>query len=189
MRAAAVALLGVGWAREGFLSWFGSYLEQLSAIEPGSTDFTLMTTAMSLAGCFGSLIGGYVSDRYCRSKRGPAVLAYCACQLVCLLALHVAEGHTVASLVIVPLLAAFLFGALTLLMGAASADFVEPRLSGMASGILNAGQYIGAGAATVITGSVVGAVGWSAMPAVVAAGPLLACTATSVLIWLQKKET
>ena len=32
VRAAMLALLGVGWAREGFLSWFGSYIEELSGV-------------------------------------------------------------------------------------------------------------------------------------------------------------
>ena len=187
VRAAMFGLLGVGWAREGFLSWFSSYLEELSAVQQGSTQYTLMATAMSLCGIVGSLGGGYVSDAYCGSQRGPVVVAYGAAQLACLAALHLAEGHAAASLVLVPLLSTFLFGALTLLMGAASGDFVPPHLAGMASGLLNAGQYFGSGSGALLIGWVVDSTGsWSAFPATVSLGPLVLVVSMAWLMWLQR---
>lgn len=187
IRAAMLGLVGVGWAREGFLSWFGSYLEALSTIEQGSTEYTLTATAMSLGGIVGSLGGGYVSDAYCGSRRGPVVVAYGAAQLACLAALHLAEGKALASLVLVPVLSGFLFGALTLLMGAASGDFVHPRLAGMASGLLNAGQYVGAGTSALVVGWVVDVTGsWSTFPMTVSLGPLVLVVAMAWLMWLQR---
>ena len=50
--------------------------QALFGVVQGSSEYTLMTTAISLCSIAGSLGGGYVSDRFCGSQRGPVLLAY-----------------------------------------------------------------------------------------------------------------
>ncbi|KAL1529457.1 hypothetical protein AB1Y20_000404 [Prymnesium parvum] len=183
VQATMLGLVGLGWGREGFVSWFGAYLEATAGIMPGDETSTVTTTAMSLCAILGSLAGGFVSDRCCHSKRGPVVLVYCAGQLACLFLMWVTCGHAYASALACALIAVFLFGALSLLMAAASSDNVEPALAGMASGLLNAGQYMGSGAGAMYAGVMIDAFGWRALSWCCALGPML--TAAGML-WLMR---
>lgn len=188
VRAVILAFVGVGWAREGFLSWFGSYLEATSGVVQGGTHYTVMSTAMSLASIATSLFGGFASDRFFGSKRGPVLVGYLACSMICLFALHLAEGHAIASVIIVPFVSSVVFACATLLMGAAASDFVTTELAGTASGLLNLGQYTGCGLAAQFVGLVIDATGsWRFFPAIVALGSLLASVGTARLLWLQHR--
>ena len=64
-------------------------------------------------------------------------------------------------------------GALTLLMGAASVDFVDKRLTGMTSGLMNAAQYAGAGLAAATVARVVDVWGWHVFALALLPGALL----------------
>jgi MFS transporter, OPA family, glycerol-3-phosphate transporter len=99
VQATLLGLIGCGWAREGFLSWFGSYLEATVSIEPGTDTSTLTTTAMSLFAIVGSLAGGFISDRYCNSRRGPVLLA---CNTAAGFELPMREVRESADLMFVP---------------------------------------------------------------------------------------
>ena len=183
VQATAVGLLGCGWAREGFLSWFGSYLEATAGIAPGLEVSTIVTTAMSLCAIVGSLAGGFISDRFCKSERGPVLLVYCAGQLTCFLLLWWGQGSAAFSAVTCALLSIFLFGALSLLMAASSSDHVEPALAGMASGLLNAAQYMGSGSGAVVTGIAIEGAGWSAFGWCCSPGPILSAAG---MLWLMR---
>jgi predicted MFS family arabinose efflux permease len=50
---------------------------------------------------------------------------------------------------------------------------VKPELTGMASGLLNAGQYMGSGLGAVTAGTLIDALGWKALALTCAIGPLL----------------
>jgi sugar phosphate permease len=179
-------LFGTGWVREGWLSWYKSYLEATVGLEVGSVGLATAASAISLCGVVGSLAGGYISDRCCGAKRGPVALAYTTLQLVSLAFLWLVRGNAALSVLGSGLLALFFFGALTLLMGAAAADFVDPRLSGMTSGLVNFGQYAGAGVAAVSTGAIVERAGWDGLLLLLIVGPVLSCTAMLWLMWLQR---
>mmetsp|Transcript_30050 Transcript_30050/g.87915 ORF Transcript_30050/g.87915 Transcript_30050/m.87915 type:complete len:80 (-) Transcript_30050:338-577(-) len=74
-------------------------------------------------------------------------------------------------------------------MGAASSDAVEPSLAGMASGLLNAGQYLGSGAGAAVTGVAIDAAGWSALAWCCALGPILCGIGMLWLMRLQQART
>ena len=165
IRATMLGLFGTGWVREGFLSWFGSFLQAEHGIDVGSAGHSAVAMAITLGGMGGSLTVGVISDRCCGSQRAPVVLACTISQAALLLIFPVAmraattaadggdaggdDGGAAAAVPVAVLmcgaLSVPLFGALTLLMAAASVELVEPALSGTASGLLNMAQYVGSG--------------------------------------------
>ena len=104
--------------REGFLSWFGSYLEATCGVSPGGSLASLAASVLSLVGMAGSVAGGVASDRCFRSKRGPVALAYCLGQVLVLGAFGpaVRAGGAPTALALLCPFAWCLFGALTLLV-------------------------------------------------------------------------
>ena len=186
VRLASLGLFGVGWVREGFLSWFADYLAARSGVAKGGEAYTVAAFAISLMGMVGSLLGGYVSDKCFRSKRGPVALAYCAAQVAILGAFgSVASLGLPFAIAAVAALSVVLFGALTLLMGAAAGDYVAPELMATASGVINASQYAGSGTAALLVGVVVDALGWSAFAPVLMVGAL---TSTAAMVLLSRQD-
>ena len=174
-----LGLFGVGWVREGFLAWFASYLYASGAVAEGTTFYTAVTTVITLAGMIGSLAGGYVSDKCFGSRRGPVAFFYCACQVVVLAAFGPAAhwGGPGILIAMIGMLSSVLFGALTLLMGAASVDYIDPKLTGTVSGLMNSSQYVGAGLAAWIVGSLVEAFGWDAFAPMLMIGAVISTAA------------
>jgi OPA family glycerol-3-phosphate transporter-like MFS transporter len=130
-----VCLFGVGWTREGFLSWFTSYLETVYDVPAGSPEYTAVATLISVGGMCGSLLGGWLSDRVFRSDRTRVAMLYLVMCLVLLLLLSFATSIVIAVCAL-GLLSVFLLGAISLLMGSVTVEVVEPHLAGTASGTL-----------------------------------------------------
>lgn len=187
VQCAAGGLFGVGWVREGFLGWFASYLEASSGVTQGGVSYTAAALAISVASMVGSLAGGYLSDACFHSKRGPVALMYCIAQ-ICILATFgpaTARGGLPVAIAYISALSGFLFGVLSLLMGAAAMDFADPKLTGTASGMINSAQYFGAGCGALATGFFVDAFGWSAFAPVLVVGSLIS---TGCMIALLKHD-
>ena len=174
-----IGLFGVGWVREGFLAWFASYLYASGAVAEGTTFYTAVATTITLAGMLGSLAGGYASDTCFGSRRGPVAFFYCACQFVVLAAFGPAArwGGPAILIAVIGMLSSVLFGALTLLMGAASVDYIDPKLTGTVSGLMNSSQYVGSGLAAWLVGSVVETVGWNGFAPTLMVGALISTAA------------
>ena len=199
VRATMLGLFGTGWVREGFLSWFGSYLQSVAGIEVGSAGHSAVAMAITLGGMTGSLTVGLVSDRCCGSKRAPVVLGCTTLQVAlllgfpaCMRAVAAADGAgTSASVpvavILCGILSAPLFGALTLLMAAASVELVEPALSGTASGLLNAAQNVGSGISTIVSGALVEWLGWDALFGGLALGAGIATAGMAQVMRLQRE--
>ena len=58
-------------------------------------------------------------------------------------------------------------------MGAAAVDFVDKRLSGASSGLINGFQYLGSGLSAVTCGGLIDSVGYRGLWLALAMGPLL----------------
>lgn len=194
VRATMLGLFGTGWVREGFLSWFGSYLHATAGVEVGSASHSAAAMAITLGGMVGSLGVGVISDRCCGSRRAPVVLACALAQAAILLCFPAAVRAAVASGsagAVLPLallcgaLSAPLFGALTVLMAAASVELVEPSLSGTASGLLNCAQYVGSGSSTLIAGAAIEWLGPDALFASLTLGAGLSTVGMARVMWLQ----
>ena len=193
IRATMLSLFGTGWVREGFLSWFGSYFQAVAGIEVGSTAHSAAAMAITLGGMVGALALGFLSDRCCRSSRPPVVLGSAVCQLVILALFPLAvrgssgpESAATAAVVLCGLLSVPLFGALTLLMAAASVELAEPALSGTASGLLNGAQYAGSGLSALVGGFAVELMGWDALFAQLALGAVASIVGMVRVLCLQR---
>ena len=62
-------------------------------------------------------------------------------------------------------------------MGAASVDYIDPKLTGTVSGLMNSSQYVGSGLAAWLVGSVVETVGWNGFAPTLMVGALISTAA------------
>ena len=133
------------------------------------------TVLISLCGMMGSLVGGSLSDRCCQAKRGPVALLYAAMQLGALAGLTCTDIHdTKLAVVLFGVLSFFLFGALTLLMGAAAVELVDNKqVASTCSGILNGAQYLGSGLSAVGCGVAIQNAGHASLWPMLTLGPVL----------------
>lgn len=163
LRVLVLAMICVGWVREGFLSWFTSFLEDEVGIDVGSSLYTVAASGITIGGMLGSLGGGFVSDRFFNSARAPVVAILFVIQSVLLFFLSfAAEENPAFTIACTTLVASCLFGTLTLIIGSASSDYAGKAAAGTASGILNFFQYASSSASSFFTGLVVQKFGWSA---------------------------
>ena len=154
-----VTICCVGWVREGLLSWYTSYLEDVHGVKVGTTLFTICSTGITFGGMVGSLGGGWVSDRFFGSKRMQVVWVFFCVEVVAIGVFSVVENVYVACGCIC-VIASCLFGSLTLIIGSAGADFAGKKDSGVAAGVLNFSQYISSGCSSFVIGAAVETYGW-----------------------------
>jgi OPA family glycerol-3-phosphate transporter-like MFS transporter len=159
IRLLIVCISCVGWIREGLLSWFTSYLEEVHQVPVGSALFTVCGTGITLGGMIGSLAGGFVSDYFFDSKRMKVVLIYFVIEMMAILTFSQVENVYVACACIF-VIASCLFGSLTLIIASAGADYAGHRDSGMAAGVLNFSQYMWSGLSSFGIGAAVQQGGW-----------------------------
>lgn len=178
----AVAMCCVGWAREGFLSWFTSYLEEEVGVAVGSPLYTAAATGITLGGVFGSMAGGYISDACFQSRRGPVVLSYFVLEAVMLMAFYYGSVEPVVTVVCMTLFSVFLFGTLTMLVASASTDLAGTKAAGTASGFVNACQYIASGSSAATMGWAIDHYGWDAWLLALAPAPLIGAGCMIVLM-------
>ncbi|GMI25210.1 hypothetical protein TeGR_g3082, partial [Tetraparma gracilis] len=159
IRLLIVCICCTGWVREGLLSWYTSYLEEVHGVPVGSSLFTVTSTGITFGAMVGSLMGGFVSDRFFNSERVPAVLFFFCVEILAIAVFNQVDDVYVAISCICTV-ASCLFGSLTLIIGCAGADYAGLGDAGMASGVLNFSQYLASGLGSFAIGSMVERGGW-----------------------------
>eukprot|EP00299_Pterocystis_sp_00344_P001533 c11385_g1_i1.p1 GENE.c11385_g1_i1~~c11385_g1_i1.p1 ORF type:complete len:477 (+),score=78.46 c11385_g1_i1:54-1484(+) len=187
MQVVSVCLFGLGWTREGFLSWFAAFLETSHDIHVGSPMFTTVATVISISGMLGSVFGGWLSDHIFNSDRTRVCLLYITCSAFVLIALSLIQ-NTVIVIVLLGCLSVFVLGVLSLLMGSVAVEVVETRLTGTASGIANAFQYLGSGMGSAVIGSVIQNFGWGSWPYSMLPGTAFSFISMCLLILMRSRR-
>lgn len=122
--------------RYAFLFWLPLYMTErlrYSASEAGYS-----SALFELAGFFGALSAGYVSDRWMGSRRFPTAALFLALLgLACMLHPLAAEWSRLANLVGIALIGAAIFGPDSLLSGAAVQDAAPAGAVATAAGVVN----------------------------------------------------
>lgn len=162
LRVLCLAMTCVGWIREGFFSWFTSFLEEVYDIPVGTSLYTFAATGVTIGGMFGSLSGGYISDRFFDSKRAPVVGGFFLLQglVFVVLVWGIGPDNPYGAVACTTLIASLLFGTLTLILGCASADAAGAKGSGTSSGTLSFFAYTSSGISSFVNGYLIQNYGW-----------------------------
>ncbi len=132
-----------GIVRQGLLLYFPEFLKEVHSIAPGSSQFNVASTAITVGGIAGGLLCGWMSDRFFQSRRAPVAFFFYVAQVFALAIIGT------ASPALVPFSIGFacvwIFGVHGMLSGTASMDFGGKRAAATAAGLLDGVQYLGSG--------------------------------------------
>lgn len=157
----AVALGLLNACRYGFLDWGVAHLMEVQ--DAGLGKSALKNSVLPAGGIAGTLLAGWATDRYFRSRRVPVMIA----MLVALAALVLAydaivRTHAAASVVTLALIGALIFGPQVLLVGTTPVDLAARGTAAAACGFVNFFGYLGAAAGDQVTGTLVDRYDWQA---------------------------
>lgn len=156
-----VAMLGLSFVltllRECFNLWMPIYF---AAQGESAATAAFKSAVFPILGSVGTILAGYVSDRYFSRKRGPVMIGMLAGLVVVLLGLALAT-HPVAKLVLVAAAGFCLLGPYSLIGGIFALDVGGARLAGTASGALDGAGYLAATLAGIGVAQVVVHSGWA----------------------------
>jgi sugar phosphate permease len=169
--ALAIGNLFLYIVRYGLLTWSASFLisnRGMSTVAAG-----WLVGIFELAGLFGGLSAGWISDLKSNGRRGPVMTAYMLLLVAAVASLWFAPANN--KLVIGASIAAcgFLVYGPLMLVSVAAAGYVSPSLAGTASGFAGLFGYIGATLSGAGLGATAEHAGWSAVFGVLVAASLL----------------
>lgn len=144
--------------RYGVLNWAPTYLSQVRGISLVSAG--TLVAGFEIAGLVGSVLAGWLSDRFLRGRRAPLCVAYmlaCVPALVAFWKLPAERSGLVA-----PLLFAigFLIYGPQLLVGVMATDLVGPRAAATAIGLTGLFGYASSAVSGLGLGWIVEHFGW-----------------------------
>lgn len=145
--------------RMGIFTWAPMFL-----MEHKGTAITIagiQTFAFELAGLFGGIVAGSISDKVFKGRRGPIGAIFLgALAFVFILLALVPAGHPILDTFIL-FMAGFLVYGPQVLAGLAAADFASKRAAGIATGFAGIFAYTGSAIAGVGIGKIVTDFGWN----------------------------
>ncbi len=156
----AAAYSCTGAVRQCIDQWFPTYFQVVHHLNmKDSPQFQIVGYFIPFVASAGSLLSGWVSDRFFQSRRAPVAAAiYCTEVLVIITATQISS---VDLAVVFFLLIAFTVNSTHSLLGPAAAmDIGGRKMAAFASGVIDAFQYFGAAVATRGLGWVLDHKGW-----------------------------
>ena len=150
-----------GAARWGLLGWSAQFLSEVHRVRPGTPLFAWGLAAAAGGACVGPLLFGFLSDKGFGGRRAPAALTAFATLAAALFALGRALEPAVAVGSLGAACAA-VFGAHSLLSGAAAMDAGGRRSAGSVSGILDGVHHAAGGSSVLLVGAMLDRGGWGA---------------------------
>jgi sugar phosphate permease len=179
--AVAIGNLFLYIVRYGLLTWSASFLisnRGMSVVAAG-----WMLGVFELAGLFGGLSAGWISDLKSQGRRGPVMTVYMlllSAAIVCLW-LAPAGNRPVIGLALAAC-GFFVYGPL-MLVSVAAAGYVGPELAGSASGLPGLFGYIGATLAGAGLGATAEHAGWLAVFVVLISAALISTACFAFTAW------
>ncbi len=158
--AIALANAFVYFVRYGVVNWIPTYLQLAKGFnfkESGAA-----WTAFELAGIPGTILCGWVSDRFFQARRAPATILFMALTLAGLI-VYALNRHgplwlDIASLITVGF---FIYGPI-MMIGLHALDLVPKKAAGTAAGFTGLfGYFLGAAPSGWLIGHIVDAAGWN----------------------------
>lgn len=180
----ALALGLLNGTRYGFLDWGLSHVKEVQ--DTGVADAALKYAVLPIGGIGGSLVSGWVSDRFFGGRRAPVCCALLLVLSGLTLGYHRAAQHGVVAVLITLLCVGFtIYGAQVLLVGTLPIDLARPGTAAASVGLVNSVGYVGASMSDVVSGHVIEAHGWATAVRYWAAYALVAA-ALMGLLWRRR---
>jgi sugar phosphate permease len=147
--------------KTGFCSWAPTYLKEAKSLGIKSVGFNMVV--FEIAGAFGGLMAGWLSDKVFKGRRGHVGVIYLVGMMILLAALWLAPLNVVGlDVLLLAGLGFVLFGP-QVMAGAASVDFSSKQAAVAANGFVGFFSYFGSSMVSgVFLGYVTQHYGWSA---------------------------
>ena len=156
-----VAEFCTGFVRQSLLFFAPEWLEKVHHATAGGWTLSSLGPAITIGAIFGGLVAGYSSDYLFQSRRPPVAFFFYLAQIASIIGLGMVGGK-VASIVMIGVACAFIFGVHGMLSGTASMDFGGAKGAASAAGMLDGIQYVASGITSVGMGALIDRYGWGA---------------------------
>ena len=148
-----------GAVRQCIDQWFPRFFQEVHHLDLNGAKFQWLGALIPVVASAGSLISGWVSDRFFNSRRAPVAAAIYAIELCVILA--ATQVRTLNWALVFFVLIAFTVNSTHSLLGPAAAmDIGGRKMAAFASGVIDSFQYFGAAIATKGLGWVLDHKGW-----------------------------
>jgi OPA family glycerol-3-phosphate transporter-like MFS transporter len=157
----AAAYACTGAVRQCIDQWFPTYFQEVHHLNMKSQQFQWLGTLIPFVASAGSLLSGWISDRFFQSRRAPVAAGIYIIEVVVLLA--ATQVTSVNMTILFFVLISFTANSTHSLLGPAAAmDIGGRKAAAFASGCIDAFQYFGAALAIKGLGYVLDEIGWVA---------------------------
>jgi len=144
--------------RLGITFWAPLFLKEFKNVSLAHAGWQV--ASYELAGLFGGIFAGFVSDKFFRSQRGPVGVIFMLCLALGLFAFwKMPAEYGIYSGLILAMIGFFVYGP-QILVGVASADFASKKAIGTANGFAGTMGYLGSGLSGVLVGWISDEWGW-----------------------------
>lgn len=157
----AIANIFVYFVRYGVLDWAPTYLSEEKGFDMSKSSVAYFL--YEWAGIPGTLLCGWISDKYFKGRRGPAGFVFMLGVLIFVLVYWFnPPGNPMVDMISLIAIGFLIYGPV-MLIGLQALDFVPKKAAGTAAGLTGFFGYLGGSvAANAIMGIVVDASGWNA---------------------------
>jgi OPA family glycerol-3-phosphate transporter-like MFS transporter len=156
----ALAYACTGGVRQAIDQWFPRYFDEVYHLDLRGAKFQWLGFLIPFVASSGSLLSGWISDRFFQSRRAPVAMGIYFIE-VCVI-LIATQVHTLNLALVFFVLIAFTVNSTHSLLGPAAAmDIGGRKAAAFASGVIDSFQYFGAAIATKGLGWVLDNKGWS----------------------------
>lgn len=148
-----------GAVRQTIDQWFPRYLMEVHHLDMKDAMFQWTGFLIPFVASAGSLLSGFVSDRFCGGRRAPVAAAIYFIEVGVIAA--AAQASSTLAIVVSFVAIAFTANSTHSLLGPAAAmDIGGRKMAAFASGVIDAFQYLGAALALKLLGWVLDLYGW-----------------------------
>ena len=149
-----------GAVRQSIDQWFPRYFSEVHHLDMRSDKFQWLGFLIPFVASAGSLLSGWISDRFFHSRRAPVAAGIYIIEMLVLIA--ASQVHTVDLALVFFVLVSFTVNSTHSLLGPAAAmDIGGRKMAAFASGCIDACQYFGAALAIQGLGHVLDNYGWN----------------------------
>jgi OPA family glycerol-3-phosphate transporter-like MFS transporter len=155
----AIAYACTGAVRQSIDQWFPVYFQEVHHLSMTGPQFQWLGFLIPFVASAGSLLSGWVSDRFAGSRRAPVAMGIYIIEVCVILA--ATQVTTLTWALVYFVLIAFTVNSTHSLLGPAAAmDIGGRKMAAFASGVIDSFQYFGAAIATKGLGWVLDHKGW-----------------------------
>jgi len=182
----AFGLFCLNIVRYGFIGWAPTYMFEVQGATISTAAYKAI--AIPVAGCFGSILAGIISDRLFKSKRAPiAVIMLVLLGISAWLFTRIPAGNWVLSFICLIAVGFLTYGPHVLMVGTIAMDYGTRKAASSAAGFIDCLGYVGASLTGVGSGWLADKYGWNASFYFWVAGALIAAVLMAFL-WNYKPE-